>query len=89
MKIQNRRALRDNWTHLRIPFQMTLAPIFLWGWFVSDTPPSWQIVPCFVAFHFFLYTEITAYNSYYDRDEGPIGDGAAPDGPQRSSHSPS
>src|SRR5205085_10044617 len=34
---------------------------------------SWRLVPAFVAFHIFLYTGITAYNSYYDRDEGPIG----------------
>jgi 4-hydroxybenzoate polyprenyltransferase len=27
----------------------------------------------FAAFHFFLYTGITAYNSAYDRDEGPVG----------------
>lgn len=73
MKSLDRRAVRDNWTHLRIPFQMTLAPIFLWGWFVSGTPPAWRLVPAFVAFHFFLYTGITAYNSYYDRDEGPVG----------------
>ncbi len=66
-------AVRDNWKHLRILFQMTLAPIFLWGYFVSGVSPAWRLVPAFAAFHLFLYTGITAYNSYYDRDEGPIG----------------
>ena len=73
MKPLTRQAIRDNWTHLRIPFQMTLAPIFLWGWFVSGTPPAWRLISAFLAFHLFLYTGITAYNSYFDRDEGPIG----------------
>jgi 4-hydroxybenzoate polyprenyltransferase len=73
MEPMNGQAIRDNWTHLRIPFQMTLAPIFLWGWFVSGTPPAWRLVPAFLAFHLFLYTGLTAYNSYFDRDEGPIG----------------
>src|SRR5207302_11499171 len=31
------------------------------------------IVPAFIALHLFLYTGITAFNSYYDRDERPIG----------------
>lgn len=64
---------RDDWKHLRLPFQMTLAPLFLWGAFLSGAPLSWRLLPAFVAFHAFLYTGITAYNSYYDRDEGPIG----------------
>src|SRR5579872_50124 len=66
-------AIRDNGKHLRVPFQLTLAPIFLWGYFLSGARPGWRLLPAFVAFHFFLYTGITAFNSYYDRDEGPIG----------------
>ena len=69
----NWQTARDNWKHLRVPFQLTLAPIFLWGYFVSGTPPAWRLIPTFIAFHLFLYTGITAFNSYYDRDEGPIG----------------
>lgn len=64
---------RDNWKHLRVPFQLTLAPLFLWGYFLSCAALRWKIVPAFIAFHFLLYTGITAFNSYYDRDEGPIG----------------
>jgi 1,4-dihydroxy-2-naphthoate octaprenyltransferase len=73
MKPSVNQVIRDNWKHLRVPFQLTLAPIFLWGYFVSGARPEWRIVPAFIAFHFFLYTGITAFNSYYDRDEGPIG----------------
>src|SRR5205823_3936558 len=32
----------------------------------------------FTAFHFCLYTGITAFNSAYDRDEGPVGGMLAP-----------
>ena len=56
-----------------MPFQMTLAPIFLWGYFLARERPDWRLIPAFVAFHFFLYTGITAFNSYYDRDVGPVG----------------
>jgi 4-hydroxybenzoate polyprenyltransferase len=69
----DRQVVRDNWKHLRVPFQITLAPIFLWGYFVSGERPAWRLIPTFIAFHFFLYTGITAYNSYFDRDEGPVG----------------
>ncbi len=64
---------RDNWKHLRAPYQLTLSPIFLWGCFLARPLPAWRVAPAFVAFHLFLYTGITAYNSYYDRDEGAVG----------------
>jgi 1,4-dihydroxy-2-naphthoate octaprenyltransferase len=60
-------------THLRIRFQLLLAPVFLWGWLVAGGGFSWRIVLAFISFHAFLYTGATAFNSYYDRDEGPIG----------------
>jgi len=63
----------SNWKHLRLPFQLTLAPIFLWGAFLARPDPVGRIALAFIAFHFFLYTGITAFNSWYDRDEGPIG----------------
>jgi 4-hydroxybenzoate polyprenyltransferase len=64
---------RDDWKHLRVAFQLTLAPIFLWGYTVSGAALETRIVPAFIALHLFLYTGITAFNSYYDRDEGPVG----------------
>src|SRR5687767_8059247 len=61
------------WKHLRVPFQLSLAPLFLWGYFLAslDLKPAFFLA--FLAFHFFLYTAITAYNSAFDRDEGPVG----------------
>jgi 4-hydroxybenzoate polyprenyltransferase len=59
--------------HLRLHFQILLAPIFLWGFFLAGAKPNLTFWIAFVAFHFCLYGGTTAFNSYYDRDEGPVG----------------
>jgi 1,4-dihydroxy-2-naphthoate octaprenyltransferase len=64
--------------HLRLHFQVLLAPIFLWGYFLAGGLLTGQFWLAFVAFHIFLYGGTTAFNSYYDRDEGPVGGLAKP-----------
>jgi 4-hydroxybenzoate polyprenyltransferase len=59
--------------HLRFHFQLLLAPVWLWGWLVAGGGLHPAVVLGFVAFHLFLYTGVTAFNSYYDRDVGPVG----------------
>lgn len=59
--------------HLRLHFQILLAPIFLWGYFLAGGYPDLDFWLAFIAFHLCLYGGTTAFNSYYDRDEGPIG----------------
>jgi 1,4-dihydroxy-2-naphthoate octaprenyltransferase len=59
--------------HLRLHFQLLLAPIFLWGYLLSDHPLTTRFWFAFCAFHLFLYGGTTAFNSYYDQDEGPVG----------------
>jgi 4-hydroxybenzoate polyprenyltransferase len=59
--------------HLRLHFQLLLAPVFLWGCLVAGGGLSWSVGLAFVALHVFLYAGATAFNSYYDRDTGPIG----------------
>ena len=59
--------------HLRLHFQLLLAPVYLWGWLAAGGTFSPQVLIGFVAFHFFLYSGATAFNSYYDRDVGPVG----------------
>lgn len=59
--------------HLRLPFQLLLAPVFLWGWVLAEGGLNWTLPGAFVVFHALLYGGATAFNSYYDRDEGPIG----------------
>jgi 1,4-dihydroxy-2-naphthoate octaprenyltransferase len=59
--------------HLRLHFQLLLAPVYLWGWLLAGGGLSPPVLLGFVAFHLFLYGGATAFNSYYDRDEGPVG----------------
>lgn len=59
--------------HLRLHYQILLAPIFFWGFFLAGEPPDLDFWIGVLVFHLFLYGGATAYNSYYDRDEGPIG----------------
>jgi 1,4-dihydroxy-2-naphthoate octaprenyltransferase len=59
--------------HLRLPFQLLLAPVWLWGWLLAGGGWSPGAAIGFIAFHGFLYSGVTAFNSYYDRDVGPVG----------------
>ena len=64
--------------HLRLPFQLTLAPIFLWGALLAGGRWGWAAFAAFLSLHLFLYPAATAFNSAYDRDEGPVGGLEAP-----------
>ena len=66
-------TVRDLLVHLRLHFQLLLAPVYLWGWLISGGGLNTAVVLGFIAFHVFLYGGVTAYNSYYDRDVGPVG----------------
>jgi 4-hydroxybenzoate polyprenyltransferase len=60
--------------HLRLHYQLVLlSPLFIWGFLLGGKVLSIRAGLGFLAFHVFLYGGITAYNSYYDRDEGPVG----------------
>jgi len=41
--------------HLRLPFQLLLAPVFLWGWLVAGGGWSPRLGLAFITFHVFLY----------------------------------
>lgn len=64
--------------HLRLHFQLLLAPVFLWGYALAGGGFTLRGLAVFTAFHIFGYGGGTALNSYYDRDEGPIGGLAVP-----------
>jgi 1,4-dihydroxy-2-naphthoate octaprenyltransferase len=59
--------------HLRLPFNYVLSPLFLWGAVVGGGSPTGDFWLGLVSFHVFLYGGTNMFNSYYDRDEGPIG----------------
>ena len=80
------RSTRTRWwrhpwiRHLRLPFQALLSPIYLFGVAIGADaagvaapladPRTWL---GWISLHVFLYGGTTAFNSYYDRDEGPVG----------------
>jgi len=68
------RTLLPLFVHLRLHYQLLfLSPLFAWGFALGGGHFSARAGWGFLAFHVFLYGGITAYNSYYDRDEGPVG----------------
>lgn len=59
--------------HLRLPFQLLLAPFMLFGAALSGGRAGLRFVVAFVVLHVCFYGGTTAFNSHYDKDEGPIG----------------
>jgi 4-hydroxybenzoate polyprenyltransferase len=59
--------------HLRLQFQLILAPVFLLGYKLTGAALDLPFLWLFLLVHIGLYGGTTAFNSYYDRDEGPIG----------------
>ena len=68
---------------LRLPFSFFLMPVY---WFALSqvVDRSWgRAVVIFVVLHVLVYPASNGYNSYMDRDEGPIGGLAHPLQPTR------
>lgn len=60
--------------HLRLGFNLLLSPIYLWGAFLAGGELiELRLWLGYLSLHLFLYGGTTAFNSYYDRDVGPIG----------------
>jgi len=60
--------------HLRLHFNLLLSPIFLWGLYLAGDVADWpRVVVAYLSLHVFLYGGTNALNSYFDRDEGPVG----------------
>jgi 1,4-dihydroxy-2-naphthoate polyprenyltransferase len=68
---------------LRLPFSIFLMPVF---WFALSQviPRDWgRATLIFVILHLLVYPASNGYNSYMDRDTGPIGGVARPLSPTR------
>lgn len=65
------RSVRSFFLHLRIPFQLVLTPIFLWG-ALFGPDRGVQLLLGWVIFHLLLGSTATVFNSYFDHDEGPV-----------------
>lgn len=59
--------------HLRLPFSLLLLPVFLFA--ISVLPLGWtkEAWGLFFIWHFLVYPASNAFNSYFDKDESPIG----------------
>lgn len=66
-------GLRSFLRHLRLHFQLVLAPVFLLGFAQAGGVPGWSFLALFLLVHVGLYGGATAYNSYCDQDTGPVG----------------
>ncbi len=64
---------RDLLLHLRLPFSLFLMPVYWFALSQSQHPDAGRAVAVFVILHLLIYPASNAYNSYFDRDEGPIG----------------
>ncbi|MBI4789650.1 MAG: UbiA family prenyltransferase [Chloroflexi bacterium] len=73
MTLGDVRHLGGWFVHLRLGFQVFLSPIFLFGFLIAGGHINRDLVLGYLAFHVFGYGGGTAFNSYYDRDTGPIG----------------
>jgi 1,4-dihydroxy-2-naphthoate octaprenyltransferase len=58
--------------HMRLGFQLLLAPLFLWGLLLAGGSVDSKAVIGFLSLHLFLYPGATAFNSAYDRDVGRV-----------------
>lgn len=66
-------ALWDFLVHLRLPFQLALSIVPLWGAVWAGGPLGARFFWVWLAWTVALSGGATAYNSYFDRDEGPVG----------------
>jgi len=69
----NTGVLRSTLIHLRLPFSIFLAPVFLFALSESENVMRGKAVAAFLLMHLLLFPASNAYNSYFDRDEGSIG----------------
>jgi len=66
-------AFRSTFLHLRLPFSLFLLPIFLFGLHETVAIDPLRAWAAFFIIHFLLYPASHAFNTWYDKDEQPIG----------------
>ena len=69
---------------LRFPFSIFLLPVFLFALSQVPHPVCWRTILVFVIWHLLIYPSSNGYNSYMDRDAGPIGGLKSPPPPPRA-----
>lgn len=59
--------------HLRLPFSLLLLPIFLLAIAFLKEPLTFETIVLAIVLHLLVYPASNGFNSYFDKDEGPIG----------------
>lgn len=70
--------MRTYFKLLRLPYQLQLGAIFAWGFWLGggafgSTGEIVRFLVVFALFHIGAFGGMTALNSWYDRDDGPVG----------------
>lgn len=64
---------KSTYQHLRFNFSYFLLPVFLFALAVVGTVSPVHFLLTFIVLHFLIYPASNGYNSYFDKDKGPIG----------------
>ncbi len=68
---------------LRFPFSLFLLPISLFSLFYIHPEINYQLFLVLIIWHILVFPSSNGYNSYHDRDQGPIGGLASPPKPTK------
>lgn len=68
---------------LRFPFSVFLLPISIFSFFYIQPELNYQLILVIGIWHLLIFPASNGYNSYNDRDEGPIGGLASPPKPKQ------
>ncbi len=75
--------MKDTIKLLRFPFSIFLLPVSLFSFFYIHPAFGYQLLLVIGIWHLLVFPSSNGYNSYNDRDEGPIGGLASPPKPTK------
>jgi 1,4-dihydroxy-2-naphthoate octaprenyltransferase len=75
--------MKDTVKLLRFPFSIFLLPVSLFSFFYIHPAINYQFILVIAIWHLLVFPSSNGYNSYNDRDEGPIGGLASPPKPTK------
>ena len=76
-------TIRNTIKLLRFPFSVFLLPISLFSFYYIQPAFDLQLFLVLIIWHVLVFPSSNGYNSYHDRDEGPIGGLASPPQPTK------
>ena len=74
----------DTFKLLRFPFSVFLLPVSLFAFYFIQPDLSFRLILIVFIWHIFVFPASNGYNSYNDRDFGPIGGLATPPQPTKN-----